>query len=64
MSNIKKIRNYGEFAEFVRNKYKDYDDPTLSYIKDIMYNYDFISEYTYKQPNVKKGMRILQFKIK
>lgn len=65
LTNIKKIRNHGPFADFVREKYEDFDDPTKSYLVDIMTNYDLVSEHKYKQRFKKgNGMRIFKFKLK
>lgn len=64
IQDVKKIRNYGEFAETIRNRYVGCEDPTLSYITDLMTNYNFISMYNYRQSGLKIGMRILHFEVK
>lgn len=64
ISNIKKIRNRGHFAEYVKSKYIEHDNPTMAYIKEEMTNYHIISNYHYKQDHCKVGMQVIGFKLK
>lgn len=64
ISKTKTIRNYGKFVDFIKEKYKNNPDFTLAYLNDIMTNYDFVSEFTYRQKFRTSKMRILKFRSK
>ena len=60
----KGFRNTGEFAKFIRMKYKDSDNSQFECIMDIMTNYVLVSEYHYKQSKTSKPMVVYKFKLK
>lgn len=64
--NIKRIRNHGKFADEVRSKYYRFKDPTLTWIKKNMNNYQFVEEYVYcrKSDCNTRPMRVIKMKLK
>lgn len=60
----KNPRNFGKFADFVKEKYKNYDDKIKECLCDIFYNYDLINEYVYNGSGNKNKMKNSIYKLK
>jgi len=68
LQNLKNIRNHGKFANYLREKYGKYDNPTLMYLyTEPMTNYEIVDAFTYNrnQDNMRsKSMRTIVYKRK
>jgi len=68
LQNLKNIRNHGKFANYLKEKYGRYDNPTLMYLyTEPMTNYEIVDDFTYNrnQDNImSKNMRTIVYKRK
>ena len=64
LQNIKRFRNHGKWVDKAREDYYKYEDPTLTCVKDILYNYKMVEEFVYVRDKSvgSRAMRLLIFK--
>ena len=58
------VRNTGNFAKTIRNKYKNSKQITTDYLKDTLTNYEHIDTYEYKRDKNTQPMKVYIFKNK
>lgn len=58
------VRNTGNFAKTIRNKYKNSKQITTDYLKDTLTNYEHIDTYEYKRDVNTQPMKVYIFKNK
>jgi hypothetical protein len=63
ISNIKKFRNHGKWAEWARNNFKS-ENPTEEWLRYVMNNYNIVEKIVYRKEEKSREMVVYIMKLK